>query len=335
LLTAILTVVLFCVMIIPHELGHFVAAKAVGVQVNEFSMGMGPLLFQRQKGETLYSVRLLPIGGYCAMEGEDEACSNPRAFGNRKWWEKILVLVAGAAMNVLTALLVMIITVTAIGIPNNSLGTVTADMPAAKAGLQTGDVITAVNGTETSSWNDVVNAISDAKEGEALSITYERDQQSKTISVTPTYSEEDQRYVVGITCGRSHNLWGGIRYGAIGTWNLNKLMFQSFGMLLTGGVGADDITGPVGMVSLVNQTQSIGATSYMYLVALVCLNLAFINLLPLPALDGGRIVMVLIRKITGSWITDNIEGKIHLAGMLLLLGIFVMVTWNDIVRLFS
>ncbi len=335
MLTAILTVLLFCIMIIPHELGHFVAAKAVGVQVNEFSMGMGPLLFQRQKGETLYSVRLLPIGGYCAMEGEDEECSSPRAFGNRKWWEKILVLAAGAAMNVLTALLVMIITMTAIGIPNNSIGTVTAGLPAEKSGLQAGDIITAVNEKETSSWNDVVSAIDDAKDGDAISITFQRDDREKTVSVTPTYAEDERRYVIGITCGRSHSIIGGIKYGAVGTWNLNKLMFQSFGMLLSGGIGTDDITGPVGMVSLVSQTKSVGATSYMYLVALVCLNLAFINLLPLPALDGGRILMVLVRKVTGSWISDNMEGKIHLAGMLLLIGIFVLVTWNDIARLFG
>jgi regulator of sigma E protease len=334
LLTALLTILLFCVMIIPHEFGHFIVAKLVGVQVNEFSMGMGPAIFQRQRGETLYSVRLLPLGGYCAMEAEDEESDNPRAFTNKSAWEKFLVLIAGAAMNVITALLVMIIAVTAYGMPSNTLGTVTSGQPAAKAGIAVGDTIVAINDTKTSTWSEVVSAINSAEQGKTLQVTFKRDGKEKTVSVTPSYSKKDKRYEIGIACGRSHNLFRGIKYGAISTWNLNKLMIKSIGMLFNGKAGMDDITGPVGMVSMVNQTSSYGGIYYMYLVALICLNLAYINLLPIPALDGGRILFLIIRKLTRGRVSENAEEYFHLVGMTLLLVLFVFVTWNDITRLF-
>lgn len=334
MLTALLTILLFCMMIIPHEFGHFIVAKLVGVQVNEFSMGMGPALFQRQRGETLYSVRLFPIGGYCAMEGEDDESQNPRAFTNKKAWQKISVLLAGAGMNVLTALLVMIIAVTAYGIPSSTLGSVTKGQPAAEAGIAAGDKVVAINDTKTDSWSDVVNAIDSADQGKTLKVTFVRDGKKQTVSVTPVYSKADQRYEIGIACGRSHNPLGGIKYGAISTWNLNKLMIKSIGMLFNGQASKDDITGPVGMVSMVSETQNYGGMYYMYLLSLICLNLAFINLLPIPALDGGRILFIFIRKVTRGLISDNLEGRIHLIGMALLLGLFVFVTWNDILRLF-
>ncbi len=333
MLTAILTIVLFCIMIIPHEFGHFAVAKLCGVQVNEFSMGMGPLLFQKQKGETLYSVRLFPIGGYCAMEGEDEESENPRAFGNKNALQKIAVLLAGAAMNVLTAILIMIIAMTAMGIPTNTLDSVVKNSPAYEAGIQSGDTVVAVNQQKTDSWSDVVEAIDKSKKGESITMTVERNGKNKSCTVTPTYSKKDKRMMVGIACKQKHSLISGIKYGVIATGNLNKLMMQSLKMLFTGKLSKDDVSGPVGMVSIVNRTATMGVVPYLYLAAIICLNLAYINLLPLPALDGGRILFVIIRKITGNRITDNMEGYVHLAGMVLLIVFTIFITWNDIMKL--
>lgn len=333
MLTAILTIVLFCIMIIPHELGHFMVAKLCGVQVNEFSMGMGPLLFQKQKGETLYSVRLFPVGGYCAMEGEDEESENPRAFGNKSALQKIAVLLAGAAMNVLTAILIMIIAMTAMGIPTNTLDSVVKDSPAYEAGIQAGDTVVAINEQKTDSWNDVVTAIDKSKKGDTLTMIVERNGVKKKCTVTPTYSKKDQRMMVGIACKQKHSLISGVKYGVVATGNLNKLMIQSLKMLFTGKLSKNDVSGPVGMVSIVNQTATLGAVPYLYLAAIICLNLAYINLLPLPALDGGRILFVIIRKITGNRITDNMEGYVHLAGMVLLIAFTIFITWNDIMKL--
>ena len=198
MLTAILTIILFCIMIIPHELGHFVVAKLVGVQVNEFSMGMGPLLFQKQKGETLYSVRLLPIGGYCAMEGENEESGNPRAFNNKKVWQKIAVLLAGAVMNIITALLVMIIAVTVSGIPTNTLDSVVKNSPAEAAGLRAGDRVVAVNEVKTSGWMEVVQEIDRDKSGKEIRITVDRDGKKQDCTVQPEYSKKEKRRKVAI-----------------------------------------------------------------------------------------------------------------------------------------
>lgn len=333
MLTAILTVVLFCIMIIPHEFGHFITAKLCGVQVNEFSMGMGPALYQKQRGETLYSVRAVPIGGYCAMEGENEESGNPRAFNNKNGAQKILILAAGAIMNILVAILIMIILVTMIGVATTTLDKVTKNSPAASAGLKAGDRITAVNGKDTDDWSEVVSGISVVKKGESMTVTVLRNGSDQTFKVTPEYSSKEKRMTVGIQCRVSHNIFPCAKQGVIATWNLNKMMLKSFKMLFTGKLTRNDVSGPVGMVSLVNQSAHYGAVSFLYLAALICLNLAVINLLPFPALDGGRILFVIIRKVTGSMITDEIEGRVHLIGMSLLMAFFVLITWNDIARL--
>lgn len=333
MLTAILTVLLFCILIIPHELGHFVAAKLCGVQVNEFSIGMGPLLWQKEGGETRYSIRLIPIGGFCAMEGENEESDNPRAFNNKKAWQKLVILFSGAAMNIMIALLIMIITIAVTGFATNTIDTVSEGGPAAEAGIMPGDRITYIEGNKTDSWNAVVTEISKGEAGREIEIGIVRDGKDRTFTVKPELSD-DNRVVVGIQAEISHWFPSAVKYGAVATWNLNKLMIESFKRLFTGRLGADEISGPVGMVNLVNETTNYGFASFLYLVALISLNLAIINLLPFPALDGGRIIFVIIRKITGNMISDDMEGKVHLVGMALLFTFFIVITWNDIVKLF-
>lgn len=238
-MTAVYAIILFVLLIFPHELGHFIVAKAVGVKVNEFSFGMGPAIYKKEKGETTYSIRLVPVGGYCAMEGEDEDSDDSRSFGNQSAWGKIAILIAGAAMNLLIAIVV-------------------------------------------------------------ATITY------KSFTI-----------------------------GCKATWYLGDLMFKSLGMLITGKVPVSDLSGPVGIISMAGETVHYGMIYFGNLVVLMSLNLAVINMLPLPALDGGRILFVIIRKIAGNRITDENEGKVHGIGLMLLLALIVFVTWNDIVRLFT
>ena len=159
--TAILAIILFCVMIFPHELGHFIAAKKMGIKVNEFAFGMGPAIFRRQGSETLYTIRLFPIGGFCAMEGEDEESDEPRAFNNKKPWQKLVVLVAGSFMNVVCAILIMILVVGILGFTTTTVATVEENSPAALAGMEVGDVITHIDGNEIESWSQVSGAISE------------------------------------------------------------------------------------------------------------------------------------------------------------------------------
>ena len=238
-MTAVYAIVLFVLLIFPHELGHFLVAKMVGVKVIEFSFGMGPAIFKKQKGETLYAIRLLPVGGYCAMEGEDEKSDDERAFVNKPAWAIIAVLIAGAAMNIIIAVLVATIT-----------------------------------------YKSLVS-------------------------------------------------------GCKATVYLGELMFKSLAMLISGEAGVSDLAGPVGIISMAGDTATYGLTYFGNLVVLMSLNLAIINLLPLPALDGGRILFVVIRKIAGEHMSDEMEGKVHGIGFMLLLALIVFVTWNDITRLFT
>lgn len=331
--TAILAILLFCIMIFPHELGHFVAAKKVGVKVNEFAFGMGPALWKKQGKETLYSIRLLPIGGYCAMEGEDEDSESPRAFNNKKPWQKLIVLAAGSFMNVVCAILIMIVVVGFLGFTTTTIADVDPNGAAAKAQIMEGDVITRIDETEIESWGDVSTAFNKA-EGRTSTIVVERNGEEKTLEVTPELAQ-DGRYLVGITCEVSHNPAKAVVEGTKATWNMTKNLFITIGQLFSGQMGVDNLSGPVGMVQMVNETTTYGFWYYGFLTSLICLNLAIINMLPLPALDGGRIIFVLFTMITGKEVSAKIEGAIHFAGILLLFGLMIYVSVNDVTRIFG
>lgn len=331
-MTIVYAIILFVLLIFPHELGHFIVAKAVGVKVNEFAFGMGPAIYKKQKGETLYAIRLVPIGGYCAMEAENEASDDARAFSNKPWWAKISVLVAGAGMNVLIAILVLSIIMGYVGSATTSIDKVQAASPAQEAGLAAGDKILSVDDKEIGSWQDLTTAIGQSEK--PLSITVERNGEELTLNAAPKKGD-DGRYVVGITPEISHNVFTAVKNGAQTTWNMTLMMFDMLKQLITGDVPSSEIAGPIGMVTMVNETTNYGISYFGYLIALMSLNLAILNLLPIPALDGGRILFVFIRMITGKMISDDLEGKIHAAGMVLLLGLMVFATWNDITRLFT
>ncbi len=334
-MTIIYAVILFALMIFPHELGHFVAAKAVGVTVNEFAFGMGPALFQRQRGETMYSIRLVPIGGYCAMEGENEDTGNEGSFNSKPVWAKLLVLFAGAGMNVLIAILALSIFMGVAGSVTTTLDEIQPDSPAQAAGLAEGDRLLSIDGTEIENWSDVTAAMG---EGEARKkqrqIVVEREGQQMTFTAVPEKNEEG-RYVIGILPQVSHSPVLAVENGLKLTGRMAGLMFDSLKMIVTGQVSTDEIAGPVGIVTMAGETTKYGISYFVNLLALMSLNLAMINLLPLPALDGGRILFVIIRKLTGRMISDELEGRIHNIGMLLLLALMVFVTWNDIARLLT
>ena len=343
--TAILAVIMFLIMIFPHELGHFIAAKKCNVQVNEFAFGMGPAIWKKQRGETLHTIRLFPIGGFCAMEGEDgteeetgeggEAAPkeyNPRAFNNKKPWQKIIILAAGSAMNVFCAFLILTILVTYLGFTTTVVDTVVAGSPAEIAGIEAGDRIINVDGNDIRQWDQIGQTIQ-AASGSEMTFRVKRDGEMMDLSLTPEYDEERDAYLVGIQSRVSHNPIKGIGAGVRGTVNMFGVMYDSLKMLITGGASLEDVAGPVGIVQMVDETSSQGLWSYGFLVALICVNLAVINMLPLPALDGGRILIVLVCWITGKAVSPKIEGVIHAVGIVLLLGLAVLVTFSDIKKL--
>lgn len=327
-MTIIYAVIMFCILIFVHELGHFIVAKACGVKVNEFALGMGPAIFKKQKGETLYALRAIPIGGYCAMEGEDEDSEDERAFNKKKAWQKAAIVVAGAAMNVLLCLVIMIGISIYSGTPNTTIGDLTPGAPAEAAGLLAGDEIVEIDDTQISEWTDITDAITGAEDN--VSVTVNRDGQLLTYEMETI--EQDGRLIIGIMPGRDRNIVQGVADGFKATCEMTTIMIDSFRMLFSGEVGVEELSGPVGIVYVVNDTAKMGLIYVFYFTALISMNLAIVNMFPLPALDGGRLIFIIIRKITGQAITDEIEGKVHFIGIMLLLALMLYVTWNDIIR---
>lgn len=330
-MTLIYAVIIFCMLIFVHELGHFIVAKACGVKVNEFAIGMGPAILKRQKGETLYAIRILPIGGYCAMEGEDEDSDDARAFNNKPAWKRACVLAAGAFMNLVTAVVLLIIIAFWSGQPTTTVDTVIADSPAYEAGLKSGDKIVSVDNKKIEDWNDILEFIGQSSEKTA-EIGILRDGENITVVADLVYDEEAGRNKVGISPQVDHNILASVPQGVKNTAQMTVMMVDVLKQLFTGDVSIKELTGPVGIVYAVNDTAKAGIIYVVYLAALLSLNLAIMNMLPFPALDGGRLLFLVIRKITGKKVTDEMEGKIHFVGIMLLMLLMVYVTWNDIVR---
>ena len=330
-MTIIYAILIFCVLIFVHEFGHFAAAKLCGVKVNEFSIGMGPAFFQLQRGETQYSLRILPIGGYCAMEGEDEDSEDERAFNNKPAWQRAIVLAAGAFMNLVTAVVLLIIIAFWAGQATTVMDEITDDSPAYEAGMQAGDQITAVDGQKTDSWSDITSVIG-SKKNEAVQVTVLRDGSELTMSVMTEYDKTEKRAKIGIKPHVEHNLGTSVTSGIKNTGKMAVTMYDVLKQLVTGKVSIKELSGPVGIVYVVNDTAKAGVIYVVYLSALLSLNLAIMNMLPLPALDGGRLLFLLIRKITGDHMTDEMEGKVHFIGIVLLMMLMVVVTWNDIIK---
>ncbi len=344
--TVLLAILLFCIMIFPHELGHFITAKKCGVKVNEFAFGMGPVIWKKQKGETLYSIRLFPIGGFCAMEGEDGDSGDERSFEKKKPWQKLLILAAGSLMNVICAILIMCLIVGIRGFTTTTLGSVEVGSPAELAGLMPRDKIvsmtTGAGRQQIDNWTQVSETINGIEAGEGIEIEYKRGSELHLTTIVPVLTEsvdsegnQTSRYLVGISCKISHNPAKAVLYGAQSTWEMTKLMFSSIAQLINGQASADDLTGPVGMVQMVSQTAQYGYWYYGFLTALICINLAVVNMLPFPALDGGRIIFVLYSAVTGRRVSEKLEGSIHFAGLALLMLLMLYVTLNDVGRIFG
>ena len=330
-MTIIYAILIFCVLIFVHEFGHFITAKMCGVKVNECAIGMGPAFFKKQRGETLYALRVFPIGGYCAMEGEDEDSDHPRAFNNQPAWQRAIVLAAGSLMNLLTCVVLLIVIAFYAGQATTTLDKVEPGSPAEVAGLQAGDTIEKIDGEEMDDWNSLVQTIGYSEE-ESLDITVSRDGEEIKVPVGLEYNKEQKRNMIGITPKMERHFFGSISAGIKNTGNMTVMMYDTLRQLFTGNVSVKELSGPVGIVYAVNETAKSGILYVIYLAALLSLNLAIINMLPFPALDGGRLLFLLIRKVTGKRVTDEMEGRIHFIGIMLLFALMIYVTFNDVIR---
>ncbi|MGP1570060.1 MAG: RIP metalloprotease RseP [Eubacteriales bacterium] len=328
----IAAIIMFCILVLFHEGGHFFMAKAVGIKVNEFAIGMGPILFKKQKGETLYSVRAFPIGGFCAMESsecEDEIL--PRSFEAAKISHRAFVLLAGPLMNFLVAILIMIGIALYVGTPSQTVGQFADVSPAREAGLATGDKIVSIQGETVKNWSDVGTIIgSSAKE--KVSIEVERNGNIKTFDVALTTDEKTGRKLIGIMPKMMHNPANAVILGVKSSYEITASMLDAIGKLFTKEVSPKELTGVVGITVAVGNTMNYGFIYLAQFAALISINLGIVNLFPFPALDGGRLVFLAIRRVTGKAITDDMEAKVHFAGIVCLFALMIYVTWQDIGR---
>lgn len=327
--------ILLSVLVMVHELGHFLAGRALGFSILEFAIGMGPKLFSRKKGETEFSIRALPIGGMCRFEGEDQEAANERSFNAQKVWKRIIVVVAGPVMNLLFAILVSIITLSVFGDYMPGVYEVSPDSPAAIAGVQTGDVITEVNGKPVKFYFQTVDMIL-AVETKDMTLTVDRDGETKVLQLSGIYNEELGRNLIGVTISQERVQFGvGASVGRSVNYVTATLVetFRFFGRAFQGDVSSSDAAGPVAIVAIISEAVRSSGENVLRLLVLISASLGIMNLLPIPAMDGGRLVFMLIELVRGKPIAPEKEGMVHFVGLILLFGLMILLTYNDISNL--
>lgn len=334
MITIISSIIIFLLVILIHEFGHFIVAKMNGVSVLEFSIGMGPKLFQRESNGTLYSLRVLPVGGYCQLEGEDEENDSPNSLNNQSPLVRLKVILAGAIMNFILALILLILLMSVSRVSTEVSGVI-KDSPAYSSGIQTGDQIVSINGENVSDGEELLKSIKESK-GD-LNIGVIRDSQSKNIKVTPRLENNIRK--IGVNFQEEYNIKNfsivkGFKKGLITFLNLTGMLYKFLGMLITGQLGLGGVSGPVGVVKEIGNAAKIGVANLIFLLAYININLGVFNLLPIPALDGGRAIFILIEIIFGKKISQEKEGYIHMVGLILLLALIAIVTIKDVIKLF-
>ncbi|NLK18117.1 MAG: hypothetical protein GX304_06355 [Clostridiales bacterium] len=329
-------------MITVHELGHYIAGKILRFRINEFSIGFGPKIYSHINGDTgeVFSLRAIPLGGFCAFEGEDEDIANPDAFNNQKPWKRIIVLLSGVAMNFLVSLLIVIITFMASGMYVPSVAKVLPDAGPAvpeEYKLKEGDLILAIEGREIYLINDMIDALDDLKESEKqipFTVTVVRGGVRRDVQVmlrrylSAGEGEEVEEYH-GLGIERSSMLyrlgfWGSIKKGAVYSFKMAGVVLGFFADLITGGIGINQIGGPITTIGYTADWARMGFRPLIEIVILIGVNLAVFNALPIPALDGSRIMFIIIEIIRKKPIRRELEGKIHFAGLLLLLALVII-----------
>ena len=329
-MSIIYSLFVFLIVILVHEFGHFIVAKLNNIRVNEFSIGMGPKLLSKQGEETFYTLRALPIGGYVALEGEDDESDDPRSFNRAHPLKRIAVLFAGAFMNFLLAIFLFSFIFLIVGSPSDStvIGDIMENYPAVESSLEVGDRIINIDNNPIESWNDISKVINESKKDELI-IEFERNGETLNTSINPV--NDGGNYIIGITPVYEKNIGSAISSAFTNTKTVILQVYEFIGNLITGQANISGLSGPVGIVRMIGSSSQQGIFTLLTLAAIISANLGAFNLLPFPALDGGTIFITFIEMIIGKEVPDKVKIGLNVVGLSLLLGLILYVTvFNDI-----
>ncbi len=345
-MTIIIFILVLGTIIFVHELGHFIFAKLMGVYVYEFSLGMGPRLLHKKGKETDYCLRLIPIGGFCSMAGEEvdeEEIKVPkkRRLQAKKPWQRFLIMFFGPGFNFIFAVLILFSISMIWGSTSYDpiISSSDKNYPASTAGIEKGDRIIEINNKKVKTLDDAAIYLTIANHKEKTKIVVEKENEvEKEYKISPKKVTKkgttSYKYGIGLVGKKKYGLVNSVKYTFVKTGSLFKQMWITIKSLFTGGIKVTQLSGPVGIYSIVGEQAKAGYSSILYLMAFLSINVGFINLLPLPAFDGGHILFIIIEKIKGSPVTPKVENMIHTVGLFLLMALMVYITFNDILRLF-
>ncbi len=346
-MTIIYFVLILSVIIFIHEFGHFIFAKKAGIYVFEFAIGMGPKIFSRKskKSETEYSIRLIPLGGFCSMAGEsnedEKTVSKDKLMQNKTWLQRFMVIFAGPLFNFILAFLLLFFIGLIYGASPTKpvVGAIESNSAADKAGLEVGDTILSINDKKVGNWDQVMMQLQmvDGSKEVVFKIKDTSDNEV-TINIKPQKIVEDDtvtyRYGIGTGSTKERGILPSLSYASSKIVSLTQAMGTTISGLFTGKISVSNVSGPVGIYSVIGEQAKAGFDSILYLIAYLSINVGFINLIPFPAFDGGRILFLIIEKLKGSPVDSKVENMFHYVGFFLLIGLMILVTFNDILRLF-
>lgn len=328
-MSIIYSILIFLSVILVHEFGHFIIAKINNIQVNEFSIGMGPEIFSKKGEETQYSFRALPIGGYVAMEGEEEDSDNPRSFNNAFPLRRIAVIIAGAAMNFFLAIILFFIVYSNLGIPSTEVENTISNSPAESAGILPGDIIISIDDVPILEWGDISKTLN-ATNKDSVIVNIDRGGAPLDIEVQPI--KEGNSTVIGISPKRKP-MSGVFGASVKQTIDVVKNVYSFIGDLISGTASVSELSGPIGIVRVIGSQANGGVMSMLFIAGVISANLGAFNLLPFPALDGGTIIINLIEMITKREVPDKVKMGLNIVGLTLLFGLILYVTiFNDILN---
>lgn len=331
MLSILIALVIFLLVVLFHEGGHFFSAKLCGIKVNEFSIGMGPAFWQKEEKDTLYSIRVIPLGGYCAMEGEDEHSSSPDSFDQASVGKRFLTIFAGPLMNIFVAIVFFIIYMLMVGRPIPVVSSFAEQSPVEAVGMEKGDEIIAINYVDLEDFDQLKKTVQENEDKEMVLSVLKKTGKREEYVVRPI--KDMGQYYLGFQPESKIDILYSVKAGFIMTFQIFFSLIQFLGQLFRGGIDFQAVSGPIGVIQTIGEAYKLGFSKLVFYAGYISVNLAFFNLLPIPALDGSKLLLLILEKIRGKALDKSLETKITLVGFIFLLALIFIVSIKDVMKL--